>query len=241
LPWSHGVTHARNAAIHVGAWMPILKHTMRSIIAPVSLLWIPVQLAGGFHYGVLTGATPLIGAGELGWSEVQITALVGTGQLVAGIAGLTLGGWIGDRFGAKTAITGVLVAFVALNGAMLGLTAFWSDLAVYHGFVFGWLALDTLLTVVAQPISMRLCDPRVAATQFTIYMAISNFGITMGAWMLGFSVALGGLPVVIGIVIAGHMLALLLMLTVRYPEAGVSIEDVAHQLAEGKGPEPVRN
>jgi PAT family beta-lactamase induction signal transducer AmpG len=241
LPWSHGVTHARNAAIHVGAWLPILKHTLRSMIAPVSLLWIPVQIAGGFHYGVLTGATPLIGAGELGWSEAQITALVGTGQLVAGIAGLTLGGWIGDRFGAKTAIIGVLVAFLALNGTMLGLTAFWSDLAVYRGFVFGWLALDTLLTVVAQPISMRLCDPRVAATQFTIYMAISNFGITLGAWVLGFSAALGGLPVVIGIVIAGHMLALLLMLTVRYPEAGVSIEDVARQLAEGKGPEPVRN
>jgi MFS transporter, PAT family, beta-lactamase induction signal transducer AmpG len=35
--------------------------------------------------------------------------------------------------------------------------------------------LDVLITVVALPISMRLCDPRVAATQFTLYMATSNF------------------------------------------------------------------
>jgi PAT family beta-lactamase induction signal transducer AmpG len=241
LPWSQGAIHPRNAAIHVGAWLPILKHTLRSMIAPVSLLWLPVQLAGGFHYGVLTGATPLIGAGELGWSEAQITALVGTGQLVAGIAGLTLGGWIGDRFGARNAIIGMLVAFMALNGTMIALTAMWSDLLVYRGFVFGWLALDTLLTVVAQPISMRLCDPRVAATQFTIYMAISNFGITLGAWVLGFSAALGGLTLVIGMVIALHMVALMLMLTVRYPRASPAADLVTRQLAEGEGPVPVRN
>jgi len=241
LPWSHGTTHPRNAAIHVGAWLPILKHTVRSMLARASLLWLPVQLAGGFHYGVLAGATPLIGVAELGWREAQITALLGTGQLVAGVAGLTLGGWIGDRFGAKNANVAMLIAFLALNVTMVAVTAFWSDEFVYRGFVFGWLALDTLFTVVAQPISMRLCDPRVAATQFTIYMAVSNFGITLGAWVLGYSAALGGLPVVIGAVIAFHVLALTLMLTVRYPKESPASAAAARQLAEGQGPEPAHN
>ena len=241
LPWSGGKTHPRNARIHVGAWWPIITTTLRSLIAPASLLWIPVLLSTGFHYGVLTGATPLIGAGELGWSEAQVTALVGAGQIAAGIAGLTLGGWIGDRLGARKASSAVLIAFLALNGTMIALTSFWSDLPIYRGFVLGWLALDTLLTVVAQPISMRLCDPRVAATQFTIYMAISNFGITIGAWVLGASAALGGLPVVLGAVVTWHALALLLMVVVGYPGGEVVTASVARQLAEGEGPEPVLN
>ena len=59
---------------------------------------------------------------------------------------------------------------------------------------------------------MRLCDPRVAATQFTLYMACSNFGITIGAWVFGLSDALGGLPAMFLIVFALHLLGLVLML-----------------------------
>ena len=41
---------------------------------------------------------------------------------------------------------------------------------------------------------MRLCDVRVAATQFTLYMALANAGITISGFLTGPLDKLGGAP-----------------------------------------------
>jgi PAT family beta-lactamase induction signal transducer AmpG len=64
---------------------------------------------------------------------------------------------------------------------------------------------------------MRLCDPTVAATQFTIYMAVSNFGISFGAFILSRIDSMGGLPSIFPVVGAGMAVQLILLVVVRYP------------------------
>jgi PAT family beta-lactamase induction signal transducer AmpG len=238
LPWSAGTTHPRNAAIHFGAWWPILRNTGKSMLLPISLLWLPVLLVRGFHYGMFTAITPVIGANDVGWDEASITGAVGTAQLVAGILGLTLGGWAGDKFGAKRTTIAFFALYMALSATMFAMQQWWSDPGLYYVFVYGWTALDVLITVAALPISMRLCHPSVAATQFTLYMACSNFGISIGAWVFGLSAALGGLPAMFLIVFSLHALGLLLMLAVKFPRrTGVPREIVA-EVAEAPGPRP---
>jgi PAT family beta-lactamase induction signal transducer AmpG len=83
--------------------------------------------------------------------------------------------------------------------------------------IIGWFSLDTLLTVAAIPITMRLCRPEVAATQFTIYMALNNVGISLGAVLLGFSDRLGGLASLFPVLIVANGIALLILLAVRFP------------------------
>lgn len=241
LPWSEGEAHARNLAIHVGAWGPIFRNTFRSMMLPASLLFLPVLLARGVHYGVFTGVTPLIGNGEVGWDEESITGLVGTAQLVSGIMGLMIGGWMGDYFGAKKSTIAAFAMFLVVSLLMLVGTAYWSEPSVFAAFVFSWIILDILITVVALPISMRLCDPTVAATQFTLYMATSNFGISIGAWVLALSGQLGGLPGMFAVVFAAHTVGLLLMIFVRYPRRREFEERIAAALPEGAGPVPARN
>ncbi len=236
LPWSSGTTHKRNETIQLGAWWPILKNTFRSVLLPVSLLWLPVLLVRGFHYGMFTGMTPVIGAGELGWDEETITSLVGTAQLVAGILGLTLGGWAGDRFGAKRTTIAFFVLYMMMSATMFALRDSWSDPALFRVFVFTWCSLDILITVAALPISMRLCNPKVAATQFTIYMALSNFGISAGAWVFGFSAALGGLANMFVVVLGLHAAGLLLMVMVRYPRRAGVPQEIVEKVAEAPGP-----
>lgn len=241
LPWSEGKAHKRNLAIHVGAWGPIFRNTFRSMMLPASLLFLPVLLARGVHYGVFTGVTPLIGTSEVGWDEESITGLVGTAQLVSGIVGLTIGGWMGDYFGAKKSTIAAFAMFLVVSLLMLVGTAYWSEPSVFAAFVFSWIILDILITVVALPISMRLCDPTVAATQFTLYMATSNFGISIGAWVLALSGQLGGLPGMFAVVFAAHTVGLLLMIFVRYPRRREFEERIAAALTEGAGPVPARN
>lgn len=217
LPWSKGEPHRRNLEIQLEAWWPILKSTGLSLGRMVSVLWLPVLFGRGIMYGGFTGAPPLIGANYVGWDTAQISALTATAGLVAGVLCMTLGGWLGDRFGAKKIALMWMVSGIAMCTLMFFGEGMWSDPRVFMGFVYFWIPLDMLLTVAILPISMRLCDPKVAATQFTIYMAVSNFGISFGAFLLGQTDALGGLPTIFPIVGAGLFVGLTLMLTVRYP------------------------
>ena len=138
VPWSAGDVHPRNRAIHVGAWWPILKSTVVSMIRPVSLFWLPVLFVRGFHYGMFAAVTPLIGTGNVGWSEVRVTSLVGTAQLVAGILGLTLGGWLGDTLGAKKSTIAMFAALMAVSAAMWFSVANWGDPSYFTAFVYAW-------------------------------------------------------------------------------------------------------
>lgn len=217
LPWSAGRAHERNLAIQLEAWWPLLKSTFSSLTRLVSLLWLPVLFGRGVMYGGLTNATPLIGANYAKWDTADITSLTAMSALLAGILCMTLGGWLGDKFGAKRITIVWLVSGIALCAAMYLGVQYWSDSTVFMTFVYVWIPIDMLLTVSALPISMRLCDPKVAATQFTIYMAVSNFGISFGAIMLGQTDAMGGLPAIFLVVGGGLLLALGLMMFVKYP------------------------
>lgn len=239
LPWGTGEVHPRNREIHLGAWLPILKNTFKSLLLPVSLLWLPVLLVRGFHYGMFNAVMPMIGANEIGWDEAAITAAAGSAQLVAGILGLTLGGWLGDRFGAKRTTIVFFALYMAFSATMLATQGLWSDSRLFIFFVYGWHCLDILLTVAALPISMRLCNPKVAATQFTLYMACSNFGISMGAWVFSLSDSLGGLPTMFMIVLGLHGLGLAVMVLVKFPRRAGYHE--AARLAEAPGPAPPIN
>jgi PAT family beta-lactamase induction signal transducer AmpG len=217
LPWSAGEASGRNMAIQIEAWWPLLKSTVAAMVKPVSLLWLPVLFGRGILNGGLTGATPLIGANYGGWDVSQISTLTATAGLVAGVLCMTLGGWLGDRYGAKRiAIMWCLVQLAMLAAMYLG-QSLWSNPAFFVAFVCAWISLDMLLTVAALPISMRLCQPSIAATQFTIYMAVSNFGISFGAFMLGKTDAMGGLPAIFLIVGAGVAVALTLLVFVKFP------------------------
>jgi PAT family beta-lactamase induction signal transducer AmpG len=238
MPWSAGAVHPRNRAIHVGAWWPIVRSTVVAMSRPVSLLWLPVLLVRGFHYGMFTAITPLIGTGHVGWSEVQVTSAVGSAQLAGGVIGLTLGGWLGDRFGARRATIAMFAALMAMSAAMWFGVANWGEPAYFTAFIYAWCGLDVLITVVALPISMRLCDPRVAATQFTLYMATANFGISVAAWAFGFSTRLGGLPVMFVLVFALHLVGLMLVALVEF-HRHQRAHDLDAPLAERQGPEPV--
>jgi PAT family beta-lactamase induction signal transducer AmpG len=240
-PWSAGEAQPHNRTVHVGAWSPILKSTALSMIRPVSLLWVPVLLVRGFHYGMFTAVTPLIGTGNVGWSEVRITSVVGAAQLVAGIVGLTLGGWLGDTFGAKKSTIAAFAALMAVSATMWFNVGHWGDPTYFTAFVYTWYGLDVLITVVALPISMRLCDPHVAATQFALYMATANFGISVAAWVLGFSRQLRGLPTMFVVVFALHLVGLLLVVFVKFPDRTVGEDGAAAELAERERAEPVIN
>ena len=162
------------------------------------------------------------------------------GSLLAGVLGLTLGGWMADRIGSKRATVFMFVVWAVFLVGLFSLRAAWGDPQLVTVVIVGWVSLDTLITVVALPIAMRLSDPRVAATQFTIYMAISNFGITLGALFLGQADAMGGIPNLLLTAGGISLVAAIFMGLVAWPRRQVAVE-VAEELPMADGMVPMRD
>lgn len=240
LPWSSGRAHDANLAIQADRWWPILKHTFVAIIRPASLIYIPLVMLKGAQFGMLTGGTPLIATGAAGWTEAQVTAMIGTGQLIAGIAGMTIGGFLGDKIGARSASILFFGCWLLLNGTMFLAQPLWADGRFLTVFVIAWLSLDILITVAMLPIAMQLCDRTVAATQFTLYMALSNFGITLGAALLGVAERLGGIGSLFGLLALANVAAMAVLAIVRFPTRQAD-PGSAQQLPQGEGLAPAVN
>ncbi|MEM7780526.1 MAG: MFS transporter [Pseudomonadota bacterium] len=217
LPWSNGEAHQRNLDVQLDAWWPLLKSTFVSLKTRTSILWVILLFNGGIMYGTLTGGGAVLGADYVGWDEAQITGQTAIAGLVAGALCITLGGWLGDKFGAKPIGILWISLSIALMIAMVMLSPLWSSPILFVIFLYGWLALNNLRTVALLPISMRLCDTKVAATQFTIYMAINNFGISFGGYLLSQADKLGGFSSIFVASGLGQLVGLILLLTVKFP------------------------
>jgi PAT family beta-lactamase induction signal transducer AmpG len=57
----------------------------------------------------------------------------------------------------------------------------WSNPATLYALVVGIDLIGIFIAIAMIPLAMQVCSPAVAATQFTIYMALGNFGRPIGA------------------------------------------------------------
>ena len=153
---------------------------------------------------------------------------------------MTIGGYLGDRIGAKWASILIFTCWLALDMTMFLALPLWASGQFLTAYIIVWQSLDTLITVATLPIAMRLCNRTVAATQFTLYMALSNFGITIGASLLGFADQLGGIANLFALLAAANILAIAILLVVRFPTKQVD-HRTAEQLPQGDGLVPAVN
>ena len=185
LPWSDGVSHPRNIEVQIEAWLPLLKSSFKAILAPMSLMFVPFLLIRAIPVGGTEAFYPVVTRQLTGWSMSDYTSINSTATLGAAVFALTFGGWAVGRLGGKQTLTVVLPLMAALM-LTIGLSkSLWSDGGFMTLAIWSQELIGITFAVATIPLAMRLCSPAVAATQFTIYMALSNFGRPMGASLSG--------------------------------------------------------
>lgn len=209
MPWLAGTPSDHALSLHAGAWKPILIGVFRATARPHTLLFVAGTLLVNIVYGLFIGFSPLLGTSRVGWNDADISALTGAANFAGAAAAILLVGWIADRVGARRVTLALVVAGLLLVGTMLALRSAWGAPALFAAFVIGVLVADTAIRTSACAVAMRLCDPRVGATQFGLFMAAGNFGITIGASLLGLLDKTGGLPAIVMGMIAAYALAAL--------------------------------
>jgi len=168
---------------------------------------------------------------ELGMTDVEIANLGLVGAIVAGL-GSVAGGWISDRTGHRRTLA-VYVVLTTIPTAYLAyqmqqfqwvwpvdidaanravppalVASFWWATVVYG--LFTGLTYGTRMAIF-----MSACDPKVAASQFTLFMAASNFAISTAAWWQGSAIVEYGYPVTLGLDCAAGLLCLGMLPFVR--------------------------
>jgi len=135
--------------------------------------------------GLIDTLLPLFTAQKLGWSDIQYSHFFATANLISGILGMLVGGFLVDYFGKVKMISIYLILLIFMVLALSFLQAFWQNEIFMMGFIIGFYTLITFGTIAIFASAMRLCWKRIAATQFTLYMAVSNLGLAAGAALMG--------------------------------------------------------
>ena len=185
LPWTPGAPSQTALNLQLDGWRDIGKSLFRAVIVPSSIIATLALFIHRTGDGLASGAMPVLAVQELGWSDTTYSSLNATSKLIGALIGMFLGGWLADRFGRTRMIkifAGIAVGITAMMGALPSL---WPATATVAGFVFIFSTLATLFSIVFAATMMALCWKRVAATQFSLYMAVSNMGISSGMSLIG--------------------------------------------------------
>jgi PAT family beta-lactamase induction signal transducer AmpG len=151
------------------------------------LTWICALLALAIKIGLGVSAT--IGVNffikNYNMTAAEYSLVTGGAAVALGLGGSVIGGILADKFGAtKVAIWAAL----ALGGSWVVfglLEPYWATSHLISIFLCAQELFAALLTVALFSLFMGVAVPRVAATQFTAFMALLNLSNTLGTYVAG--------------------------------------------------------
>lgn len=150
---------------------------------------------------------------QLGWTSAEWLHLEGQLAVWLGLGGSLAGGGVASLIGAKRT---VLLSLTLLGGCWISyflLENSWTNSTVVTVLFLAESILAAFLQVSMFALFMGLCAPKVAATQFTAYMALLNVSNGIGAKLAGtfeqllgvstMHLALAGIQVLLLVIVVG--------------------------------------
>jgi len=185
LPWSSGQASAVSNAQRAQSVRAVFGGLLRAMSFRSSLLTGLLALTISTSAGLLGVIGVIFIVQELGWSDTDYAQVSGGWGLAFGLAGSVLGGFVADRFGHRRTIAAGCIGLALLWLTFALARPLWDE----RSFVVGLLLIDSLFvsltTVGFFALAMGVSWPKVAATQFTAYMALANLSAVWGGWVAG--------------------------------------------------------
>jgi PAT family beta-lactamase induction signal transducer AmpG len=183
-----------------------------------ALLVVVVMLISNLATALLSAIGNGLFTRELGWDPETYANLTGGWALFAGGVGASAGGYLADRVGHR-----LLAGIAAL--ALAGYYVFWSQSEAHwasHAFVYSVFWIEPLLVGMMTASLFALCMDvswqAIAASQFAIYMALSNASSTFAYHHAGDATSTWDYPTIY-LVAAAVQASLVLVLPLIDPKA----------------------
>jgi PAT family beta-lactamase induction signal transducer AmpG len=178
LPWSRG--EAAPGARAAAGFADIFRGLGRVLLLPMGLVVLLTECLVRVRDGIAISILPVLATQTLGFSAESYASLQGGFGIAIAALGLGIGPLI-DRFGVKRLFQlGIAVnALVALAFALT--QPWWGSQAYVIGLYVVASLFGQMVFVSFIACAMAVCWPPVAASQFAIYMSLSNLARTAGA------------------------------------------------------------
>ena len=179
LPWTEGRATERVETAKRG-FRSIFADLMRVLFLPMSLLLVAVEFINRVRDGIAVAVFPVFAVEQLGYTTTEYTSFTGIVGMASAVAGAMLGFLI-DRHGAKRFLLVALAGSAACHLVAGSLPSLWEErdvVLVLAGLTYLFTQLIFVATIA---LFMNLCWPRIAATQFAIYMSLANLSRTVGS------------------------------------------------------------
>jgi PAT family beta-lactamase induction signal transducer AmpG len=185
LPWTKGETSKDAEKIQLHSWKIIFKSLFKVFFLPVSFIMGVAAFSFSMGRGLIDTLLPVFTVQELGWADTQYSQIFATANMISGIFGMIIGGFLVDYFGKVRMMTIYLSLLILLMLGMFFIKTSWHNELLVTGFIICFYILITSNTIAIFASAMQLCWKRISVTQFTLYMAISNLGLAGGAALMG--------------------------------------------------------
>lgn len=185
MPWTPGTVSPDSKQTQLRSWKHIFKSLYKVVSLKSSVVFGVGCFAVGIMFGLIETLLPIFTIQELGWTNTSFSQVFSITTVVGGILGMVIGGYLVDYFGKLKMLTLYLGILTALITGFAFIPNLWGNNIIIYIFIFSYYTLYTFLCIAVFASAMHLCWKTVAATQFTIYMALSNMGRASGAALLG--------------------------------------------------------
>ena len=185
MPWTQGQAAEDSKKMQLSNWKQIFKSLLKVVPLKASVILGVASFIAGIMYGLIDTLLPVFTIQELGWTNSTYSDIFAVTTIIGGFLGMFVGGAMIDFFGKIRMVSGYLIFLIVLISGFAFLSEFWSNSIVMYGFILLYYTGYTFLCIAIFAIAMQLCWKTVAATQFTLYMALSNMGRASGSGLLG--------------------------------------------------------
>jgi PAT family beta-lactamase induction signal transducer AmpG len=150
--------------------------TIRSAIACAIFV-----LVANLATGMLMSVSNVLFTQGLGWDGTFLAFLTGGPGLLIGAAGAAAGGLLADKVGHRRLISLALATLAVLWAVFAACEPYWHVRALSYGMLVAQALAVGVLSATVIAMCMDLSAPAVAASQFTVYMALTNLSTTTGS------------------------------------------------------------
>jgi PAT family beta-lactamase induction signal transducer AmpG len=185
MPWSTGVASLENKKLQLTNWKTIFKSLYSVFSLRNSLLLATMAFLTTGAYNYMDVILPIFTVKELGWTDLNYSQLFASATLIGGISGLLIGGILIDKFGKKRMLNIYFMLLVVFTIGLVLLKSYWANTSFIYGFMILYSIMNVFATIGIFAIAMQCCWKKVSASQFTLYMTISNIGRIALASLIG--------------------------------------------------------
>jgi MFS transporter, PAT family, beta-lactamase induction signal transducer AmpG len=232
LPWTAGEASAKTRTRQITSWRTIAGSLYGLFRLKNSLLVCLLMFITMGAYNYFETLLPLFAVKVSGWTNVRYSQAFASADLIGGISGILLGGYLIERFGKKQMIGLYLLGIIGISVALALLTAYWTNSVFIQGFIIVYRWLNAFAKIGAYAIAMECCSKQVSASQFTFYMTIGAVGSMAGATLIGPVKEHLSWPVTMGIFAGLIGLAGLVLQRINIAQHVAQIAAVEEEIAE---------